>query len=670
MEPLRRLEDRPLTATAMAWLLTAQALAVAPFALHLPAWVVGGSLAGLAWRAWLVRRDSRLPARWLLLLLLGLVVAAIITHFGGVRGPEPGVSLLLLLLGLKQLETRALRDATIGVFLTYLAAATYFFFSQEILTVLYILGVVILTTAALLALNEGPTPLPVRTKLRAAGLLLAQSLPLMAVLFVLFPRLEGPLWGSLRNSGAARTGLSDSMSPGDISRLITSEEIAFRVSFDRGPPPEAQRYWRGPVLWLFDGRTWRLARESAPALPPEPDATAVPFDYTVTLQPHDQHWLLGLDVPATVPDKAYQTEAFHLLAQEPVRELRQYRLRSYTQYTIGLEPTELDRRLGLQLPPGRAPRARALAQQWREASADPAEVVERALRYFNTEPFRYTLSPAALPVDPVDQFLFETREGFCEHYASSFTVLMRAAGIPARVVTGYQGGQLNPLGDYLLVRQSDAHAWAEVWLEGRGWVRVDPTASVAPERVERGIGEALGGSADLPVLARGDAAGLWRLRASLLWDSANYHWNYWVVAFDPERQRELLQRMGLERFGLSALIIGLVVSIGALLLAYGALYAWRTRPRGRDQVGVLYARFCARLARCGIVRAPHEGPADFARRAVGLRPDLAPDIHAISDCYVALRYAGEAPASLSALREAVGRFRPRRAGKKKPAEAG
>lgn len=662
---------RPPSRAGLAWLLAAQALVMLPFAWQLPVWIVVLALGALAWRATGLRIGWKGLPRWLLLGLAAAALAAVLWRYGPPVGRDPGVALLLLMMGLKSLETRSLREAMVGVYLAYFCAAAFFLFSQEIPTAGYMLAVATATTAALIALNEGPEPTRAGRRLRQAALLLAQSLPLMLALFLLFPRLPGPLWGSTAPSEQARTGLSDSISPGDISRLTRSAEVAFRVEFDDAAPAPAERYWRGPVFWLYDGRRWRLPGEAAPQDAPAPARLAEAVDYTVILQPHDRRWLFALDLPGNVPPGAYQSADYQLLARRPVHELLEYRVRSYRDYAVDLELPADRRRLGLQLPPQAAPRARALARRWREQSPDESAVVRLALDYFHRQPFVYTLSPPRLTGDPVDQFLFETRRGFCEHYASSFAVLMRAAGIPARVVTGYLGGELNPLGRYMVVRQADAHAWVEIWLAGRGWVRVDPTAAVAPERVEQGIGGALPEAAELPAVARGIAAGLWRLRLSQLWDSANYYWNGWVLAFGPERQRALWRRLGLTGLGWSGPVLALIGAPAAILAVYALLYARRARPGG-DPAAALYARFCARLARIGLARRPHEGPVDFARRAGSARPDLRARIEDITARYVRLRYARAPASELRALAGRVRRFRPRRrpADKKKPAEAG
>jgi transglutaminase-like putative cysteine protease len=323
--------------------------------------------------------------------------------------------------------------------------------------------------------------------------MLLQAAPIAAVLFVLFPRISGPLWGLPEDAHTGRTGLSDTMAPGQISKLAQDDEVAFRVQFaDRVPEPD-RLYWRGPTLGHFDGRTWRPVRREL-ADPPAPTVTA-PNDtrvlrYRTTLEPHSRRWLFALDLPAELvraPDLAVSIAPdFTMVSVDPIVARLRYDGAARLDAAIGLNETRLSLQDWIQLPPGQARRTLEMAARWRTEEQDEGKLVERALAMFRDNAFRYTLDPPLLADDPVDQFLFETRAGFCEHYSSAFVVLMRALDIPARVVTGYQGAEANPGDDYWIVRQADAHAWAEVWLPGRGWVRVDPTAAVAPERIERG----------------------------------------------------------------------------------------------------------------------------------------------------------------------------------------
>jgi protein-glutamine gamma-glutamyltransferase len=628
----------------MRWLALALSILVLPHVLNQPAWVIGLPLVAIAWRYLVTTRNFPQPGRWLLTLLAVLATAGVISTYGTLLGRDAGIALLLLMTGFKVLETRSHRDAMLSVFLGYFVIVTHFLYSQEISMVVYLLVAMLVTTMALIRLNAAGPPPPLREQAGLAGLMLLQALPVMLILFLLFPRLPGPLWGVPQQEDRATTGLSNSMSPGSISELLQSDGPALRARFPEGPPPAPLRYWRGPVFTAYDGRTWRALPQFS-FLPETNTASPVSggeIRYSIMLQPHNQHWLLALDPPTSIPDGTLLSPDYVLSAMRRVHRVETYELTSTPGSPLEIELTPERRSLALQLPGDASPRARALASEWAAQHSDAPGIVNAALRFFNREPFRYTLSPPRLTGDPVDEFLFETRAGFCEHYASSFTVLMRSAGIPARVVTGYQGGQWNRAGGYLLVRQSDAHAWSEVWLDGKGWIRVDPTGAVAPERIELGIRAALEDEPDLPEFLRreGTLSGLaaLQLQWGYLRDATSYYWDDWVLGFGPERQREFLARLGLSRLdsrGTVALMVGLLTLVAGL---FALAFLWRNRRPERDPLARLYGRFTRRMAHLGIAPLPHEGPRSFAHRVARERPELQGAVANFTRIYEALRY--------------------------------
>ncbi|MFZ5558823.1 MAG: transglutaminase TgpA family protein [Pseudomonadota bacterium] len=646
----------PLALTPFYGLLASLALALGPHALRLPWWLTAFAVGLGLWRLHLSREGRKLPSRWVLVTLTVIGIGATIAGFGTIFGRSGGVALLIVLMALKLLETTSRRDAVLLAQLGYFLVITQFLYDQSIPVAAYLALPIVTLTATLVALaREGTPPSPLQA-LGTAGALLAQSLPVMLILFVFFPRLPSPLWAVPQESAAAVSGLSDSMSPGDLSRLSLSDAVAFRVDFRGDAPPSAQMYWRGPVLTRFDGRTW-----SAPFPNEYRSAGFEPLDagveYTVTLEPHQKRWLFALDLPATVPDKAVLAADFQLLANLPVRNRMRYDMRSHVRYRTELKEAAWERNRALRLPEDGNPRARALAAQWRERHrGDPRAIVNAALAHFRGESFFYTLQPPLLGEDSIDDFLFNTRRGFCEHFSSTFAFLMRAAGVPTRVVTGYQGGEFNPIGNYLIVRQADAHAWAEVWIEGAGWVRVDPTAAVSPSRIQRGIASAVPVGDPLPVLMRAEFN--WLRKIHHTWDAAANAWNQWVLGFNDQRQRDLLRRVGMSTPSWQAMGAALLVGTGAVLLGFTALMLWRLRTRPVDPVQRAYARFCRRLARRGLTRNAWEGPRDFARRVAGARPDLAGAVAAISRLYVDIRYGGRAdPRALDRLKALVAAFR-------------
>ena len=622
-----------LSATAFSWLGLALALPMAPHLSRVPWWLGVVFVGALAWR-WRVARLGRSPPpRWLLILLSLVLATTVIFQYQTFFGRDAGVALLSAMAAMKFLESRTVRDARVLLFLGYLLTMANLLFSQDLAMAGYVLLALTGVVAAHVGVLDTPTAVPPAVALRLAGRMLLQSIPLMLILFVLFPRLPGPLWRLPMDVSAARTGLSDSMSPGAISRLSLSSEVAFRVRFAGKPPTSSQLYWRGLVLDEFDGRTWKAAKEPLRGVLP-PLEGGQPIAYSIILEPHGKRWLFALDLPAWLPPGIGVTESFQLRRRKPVDKLMGYEMRSRLDYRTG----PLDRRVrrnSLALPPTGNDRTRALASTWRRRFVNPADRAGAALALFREQPFFYTLTPPLLGDESMDEFLFETRRGFCEHYAGSFVFLMRAAGVPARVVTGYQGGERNALGEYFTVRQSDAHAWAEIWLEGRGWVRIDPTAAVAPERVEQGLFAAVADPQTLPLLVRRDNP--WLRQLVFGWDYLDNAWNEWVLAYGPDRQRALMASLGLRDADWRAMAVILMTVLGvtgAIALAYQAWY----RRRLSDPATRIYRRFCAKLARRGLVRSGHEGPLAYAERVAAQRPDIGAQVKLIAGLYAGLRY--------------------------------
>ena len=607
-------------------------MVIAPHADHLPVWVSTLCVGLLAWRGYLAYSDNPLPTRWFLTLVTLAGVAGITISFRTMFGREVGVTLLILLASLKLMELHKPRDAMVLIYLSCFIIITNFFYSQSIPTALYLLAtlmVIVTTWVHLQAQN-----LELKPRLRIATVLLLQAIPLMLILFVLFPRVQGPLWG-LPQDAYSSSGLDEKMSPGSLSRLSLSEEVAFRVSYGDKVPLRSQMYWRGPVLWEFDGRTWTpgnlLSRDT-----PVFSKLGQPIEYTVTLEPHNKNWLFALDVPEKLSEPSLITYDFRILHREPVRARLRYSARSSLAFRANVQEADRQLKRALQIPKLFNPLSRKLAAKWRAESTDSAAVVRTALAYFNREKFVYTLEPPLLGTNGIDDFMFTTRQGFCEHYASAFVFMMRAAGIPARVVTGYLGGEFNEIGNYHIVRQSDAHAWAEVWLEGQGWVRIDPTGSIAPDRVERGLSAALPDNAALPFMARNPPQWLRNLR--LNWDTLNNQWNQWVLGYDNELQFAFLTRMGMESVTWQKIALNMMAGI-ALVIALFALFMLRHLLKYRpDRVQAAWLKICQKIGRAGLPRAIHEGAQDYASRIAAARPELADDLSYLASRYITLRY--------------------------------
>jgi transglutaminase-like putative cysteine protease len=588
---------------------------------------------------WLQRArggGARVPL-WLKLPLIAIFPILIIFHFGTIFGRAPGSALACAMLALKLVETESRRDARAAVCFSSFVLMSALLSDSSLGFTLLLLAALCVFLAALRELeseqaHSRPWPVALREDLRGGAAALGTAVPLALCVFVFFPRLGSPLWGAPGDS-TARTGLSDSMAPGTMQDLLVDDSPAFRAAFDAAPAALADMYWRGPVLWQFDGRAWtRPEFFASSSRSGDVQAVGEPVGYEITLEPSQRHWLLALDVPLSAPDGAVRGADMSLVSRQPIDSLLVYHLTSAPHYVLEQKLSAEHRRLALQLPTGFDPRARELAQRWRAQLDGDEAVIRAALELFHNE-FTYTLDAPQLARDTIDDFLFGEKKGFCEHFASAFTFLMRAAGIPTRVVTGYQGGYLIRAGHYWLIRQSDAHAWTEVWLDGRGWVRVDPTAAVAPRRIQLGARAAAGDSVRW---YQSD----WLLDARNRFDLINRFWNSAVVQFNVLRQQGLLTPFGIDKAQYSDLM-AVLIGLGTLLLALFTWWVLRAPRATGDALDVAYARLCAKLARAGVPRAPTEGPLALAARVAALWP--AQELASLIADYAGLRYAQRQP---------------------------
>ncbi|QIB67287.1 transglutaminase TgpA family protein [Kineobactrum salinum] len=630
---------------ALVWIIISQFALLAPHLGRLPLWVVLVYLFAAGWRIMVYQGRWSFPGRWVKLGLIAAGFAAIWLSYGNLLGLEPTVALLLTAFALKLLELIRRKDAYVLIFLGYFICVTGFLFTQHLLLVLYSMLDILLLTTALVALHQPGEHRFRLATVRLPAVMLAQALPLMLVLFFLFPRL-GPLWTVPVKSHAARTGVSDFMQPGDISSLSQSDEVAFRVQFDGDIPPRSELYWRGLVFSVLENGAWRsLKYADIPAREwraRRQEPVGEPLRYSVLMMPTQQNWLYSLRYAQSAQRSVMASADFRLYSPVEIEDQLLYRATSWPRTPLELELSAWRRRTELALPAAGNPATLALARQLRAASDSDADYVTAVLDHFNREPFVYTLQPPLLGEDPMDQFLFRTRRGFCEHYAFAFTLMMRAAGVPARVVAGYQGGEINPVNGTVIVHQFDAHAWAEVWLPGEGWRRVDPTAAVAPERIELGLEQALAGEgsflADSPLSPLRYRGINWINMARLRYDALTYRWQSWVVGFDSQQQYQLLEDV----FGdirPRVFIAVLFASALVVLLPVAWLLLGRRQRHSLDPATKLYLAFCVRLAARGIVRAAGEAPADFARRAALEQPALAPWLRQFTHEFNQLAYA-------------------------------
>jgi transglutaminase-like putative cysteine protease len=642
-----------------------------PHLFSVPPWIPAFLFGAIALRVITALRGWRAPGRPLRLLLAFAAFCGVLARYRTINGIEAGSALLVVMMALKFLESRNHRDQLVLIMLSYFLMFASMLTERSPLTIVYGVILVWLTTVALLYLGRTGRAVDGRATARLALRLLLQSTPIMVVLFLLFPRLPGPLWAVQTETSGATTGLGEEMSPGDISDLKLSDAIAFRVQFDGRVPAERDLYWRGPVLSSFNGRTWRIAgglRRVAPESTVDYAGEAI--DYRVMLEPSSHGWAFGLDMPQawSGPRHLRMNDDYQLGLSfaGPALTRYDYRATSYTRYFAREPLSDVQRRALTRLPPGSSPRTRELVAEWLASDPSPRQIVARAMDYLRSQPFYYTLTPRALRAEPVDEFLFDTREGFCEHYASAFAVMMRAAGLPARVVTGYQGGERNRLSDYYIVRQADAHAWTEVWLEDDGWVRVDPVTAVSPARVSQAawrtssFGERAQAGANVSVRIP------WLSDARLLLDAGYFYWTSWVMGYGPEMQRALLDRFGLGKLPgnrastLLLLVVAVTVAASTALSVYLA-WLYRRKP-GPDAAARQFAAFVRRLARLRVPpRGPSEGPRKYAARAQRSLPQAAADIDTIVNLYLRARYEPDASrAALAELRARVAAFAPPR----------
>ncbi|HJV75579.1 MAG TPA: DUF3488 and transglutaminase-like domain-containing protein [Noviherbaspirillum sp.] len=640
-------------------LLLACTLVLFPHAGHLPGWVFPACAFLLIWRGWITFRGIRMPPRWLLLPIALLAMAGVYATYKTFFGREAGVTMLTLLLTLKLLEMHAKRDLFVVLFLSFFLILASFFYSQSIATALMtIVTVIALLTTQVSFQYTGTVP-PLTQRLRLGGTILALAAPLTLVLFLLFPRVQGPLWGLPNDAQTGRSGLSDTMAPGNISKLALSDDIAFRVKFSDPPPSQSKLYWRGVVLGNFDGRTWSpLKSHTASNRRILINFRSDPVRYQVTLEPHGRNWLFALDIPQALPqlpgNPARIAHDMQLLASQPINERVRYDAVSRTEFELQPDEVMPALRQWLALPSGFNPRTLEFAARLRGESTSNADMVSAVLRLFREQNFRYTLEPPLLGKHGIDEFLFDSRAGFCEHYAGAFVVLMRALGIPSRVVTGYQGGEINSSDSFMAVRQSDAHAWAEVWLDKRGWMRVDPTAAVAPNRIERNLSSAVprpvfGGLITLDGKRSTWIAQWLRLRQQ--WDAINNAWNQWVLNYTPQTQRSFLNWLGFDDVDWRTMIsVMVMLSVAALALP---LLPLMLNQRKRDPIDALYQSLCRRMARQGFPRAPHEGPRAYATRLTATDSPLSPARKAalmrFLEYYETLRYGASEQSRSSAI---------------------
>ena len=655
---LQRLSHMPRDARDTLFLLLVIASVILPQSGHVPLWCSGMATGVLLWRAHLALQSAPLPSRWWLLGLLALACGATVWTYGTLLGRDAGVTLIVVLLTLKTLELRARRDAFVVFFLGFFTLLSNFFFSQSLLTAAAMLLALVGLLTALVNSHMPVGRPPLWQAAKTALWMALWGAPIMAVLFVLFPRVA-PLWSMPGDAMSGRSGLSSQMQVGSMASLALDDSIAMRIRFDGPVPAQRDLYFRGPVLSTFDGRSWESLQSVLPKreqLAADLSVQGPPVNYQVTLAANNRSWMLTLDAtpqapsingftPSMTPDLQWHTDT-------PMGALVRYRATSYPLFHQGPQRPAVGLQDYLILPNGFNPRTWQLAVDMRRdpalARADTLTIVNNVLERLRTGGYSYTLEPGVYGTHTADEFWFDRKAGFCEHIASSFVILMRALRIPARIVTGYQGGQVNNVDGAWTVRQSDAHAWAEVWVADQGWVRVDPTAAVAPGRI--GSANRLEATPNIFTQALNTVSPGFAPTLRAFWEAANNRWNQWVLNYSQSQQMNLLRGLGFSAPSwqdLSTVLIALVV----LFSLVGAVWALWERHH-QDPWLRLLRQAQQRLRAIGLAVDAHAPPRQLATQLLA-HLDHSHDAQAIARWLWALeawRYAPQTPAPLATLR--------------------
>jgi hypothetical protein len=647
---LSALPELPIPKGAVTWLMISLAVAIGWHIQNAPIWAIAAAFVVGPFTYYRIIKEKPLPPKYLRLFLTFAGVAGIVVTFRTYLGRDPGITALILFSTLKLMEMKNRRDFMFIVFLCYFMVFGNFLYDQSIEDLGFTLAAAILITATLLRLNHPPKEKVKPSYLMRFSLKLTiYALPFTMMLFFLFPRTSGPLWNLSQESMLRfKSGFDDTIEPGQIAELAQSKLPAFKVEFPTGDVPRLRDlYFRGLVLWFTNGKKWQQGLLPSRYVRPR-SYTGAGILHTITLEPHNQRWLFGLDWPAVIPGWSKILPGKVFQSRRAVKS--HYRYRVLSRFDPAVLGTISDKEMGwaLQLPRSNNLRLIQLGRTWREQSDTDEGVLQKAEQYFKTSGFVYTLNPGLMDTDePIEDFLFNQRRGFCEHYASAFTMLMRAADIPARIILGYQGGEFNPVGKYLLVRQSEAHAWVEVWLEDSGWQRIDPTAWVAPERIEYGVdvSQAISNLGDLSEadrsLAVQDA-----LKENILtkiykffkhhWDNINFQWDVWIISYDRYRQRDFFRELGFEDVGRAGLLAAMVLIVPLFFVTVSFLLKRQTLST--DPLLKLYKRFCLKLKKAGLQRLHWEGPVHFQERAMEKFPDKAETIRQVTGLFVHLHY--------------------------------
>lgn len=616
-------------------LIAIQAIVLFPLWFEIPTWISAITIGLMGLKFLTYKYNFKLPS-WLVLIFVFGSLVGVFVYFKTISGRDAGVGLICLMYGFKLLESKSYRDAALTLFISFFIMVMAFLFNQSIAMGLYLLVAMVVILSGLVALNSIEGIKGIKHLSKISGVALLQALPIMLVLFFLFPRLPGPLW-SMPDSSQGGTGISDSMSPGDIGALTTFEDPAFRVKFDGDAPSANDMYWRGMVFSEYDGFTWREGVRSPMRQNTVPNFS-IKYKYKVQMEPNKSRWIFGLEQLATSPKDTYLFNDFTWRRPQKIYSQYSYQAEAVKYDYQGVELSDLHRRINLQLPQTGNMRTREWAENVYSQSSSTQDFIQRVLNVINRQEYYYTLTPGVLEDEVVDGFWLGTREGFCEHYAGAFVFIMRAAGVPARVVTGYQGGEYNPYGDFYLIKQSDAHAWTEVWIDNRGWVRIDPTAAIDPSRVE----EVLRNQATRRDSWFSDREFGFELPQSFLaklsmrWDAIKSFWDDSLMGYGQDQQNDWLAKLGIK----SNQWRYLGYALAAALIFSGLIFGlWLLRKSAkRDPVEKYYDLLKAKLIKQGVEIPNHYGPKAILEVLQADYPELAKQYTTPLQFYIAIRY--------------------------------
>ncbi len=628
--------EQSVNQRTLIFLLVSIGLITLPHVNHIPLPLFGFFSFIFIWRFIGIWKRKILPDNLLIFFLTVSSVVLLYSQHQGILGRDAGTSLFVTALGLKLLEVNKERDIYLVNYLAFIVACSQFLYQQSLFMAGYILLVCCVLLATLVSINslKPDTVLAMKT----AAKIIFQAIPISVVLFVLFPRIEAPRWMFFNQSNTAKSGLTDVLEPGSISNLGLSDKLVFRAKFEGQPPPPIQRYWRGPVFSYTDGKRWTETKKLFfKKYQDTPTYSGFSYQYTLMMEPQKKNWVFALDMPTSYPSSLKQNALYQLINPKNSNAVAEYKLTSNTRYNTGYI-TKVEFKDNTQLPGKPSQKINQLVEKLQGFDASAEVYIQAVLNHFRQEDFYYSLKPPLMEENPIESFLFDNRIGFCSHYATAFVYLMRVSNIPARIVSGFQGGELNKVGGFLEIREANAHAWAEVWLKNKGWTRVDPTASIAPERIEQDVNidlQILTGSVSFSAINIDSKTLSWMKKVRQTWNSLDYNWHRWVINYTSNSQSQFLSSMGIK--DIKSMIYWLVLITGFITL----LLAWfilSTKSSKTDKEVILYQLFCKKLIKAGFNKNKAETAQQFAMRISNQRPDLAKPIENITVLYTRLRY--------------------------------